>query len=105
MTNKLSCWGDNGRGVTDATPAADEFVFAAVSSRAGCGVRKNDGRRVCWGQDLSGMAPSTPSLDSWSELAPGSSGLQASCGIRADGHLLCWGQQQQRLPMLPLVTP
>lgn len=105
LANKLSCWGDNGRGVLEATPLADEFVSAGVSTRAGCGVRKNDGRRVCWGQDLSGMAPSAPSLDSWLEVAPGSQVPQTSCGIRADGHLLCWGSQQQRLPMLPLVTP
>lgn len=74
---ELTCWGMNGTGQTDAPAGA--FRMASGT----CGLR-DDLTPECWG----GLRPASTPEGCFLELAAGST---YACGIRADGHVVCWG--------------
>lgn len=113
--SKLYCWGDNNHGklgngttVGELTPKKtgdDSWLSIAAGYHHTCAV-KADNRLYCWGYNLSGQLGDGTSLDSavpakigndpWSAVKTGGGYSEGShsCGIKTDGSLYCWGDNQ-----------
>ncbi|MBT0771682.1 hypothetical protein KIH74_22270 [Kineosporia sp. J2-2] len=112
----LFCWGRNTSGqlgtgdtVSHGTPqpVAGAWAQVTVGSDHTCAL-DTDGVAWCWGRNLAGSVLGTGSNssvsvptrvvvtgvsgDRWLSL---DAGLNATCGIRSDGTLWCWGAQSQ----------
>jgi len=98
----LACWGRNDAG--QATPPGDTFTQVSAGNAHTCGV-KTDGTLACWGDNTYGQAtpptpeptptplPSpeptpTPPAGTFSQV---SAGGRHTCGVKTDGTLACWG--------------
>ena len=110
---KLYCWGYNGNGqIGDGTIGAGihrlnptrigefaDWTSVATSAAHSCGVR-DPGKLYCWGfngdgqvgDNTSGTDRSNPirigGFQDWKNAATGAS---HSCGVRNNGKLYCWG--------------
>jgi alpha-tubulin suppressor-like RCC1 family protein len=110
VDGRLACWGEgtNGR-LGDGSSSerhAPSFIggadWAQVSAgnEHTCGV-KLDGRLFCWGAGGAGALGSDTSADAeapvqeasgainWAQVSAGAS---STCGLRMDGTLYCWGE-------------
>jgi alpha-tubulin suppressor-like RCC1 family protein len=108
---KLYCWGGDGSGeVGNGSPSSPVDApqrigtfedWSEVSAGGGhtCGVRRN-GKLYCWGYDNKGQvgdgdaafAAITPRrIGSFEDWATASAGSLHSCGVRENGKLYCWG--------------
>lgn len=98
----LACWGlDRVTGGTVAKPAAvgtdTDWTDISVGTVA-CGLRGVPGHLFCWGKSTNGelglgtvtsqATPAQVGTDTWKTVKVGYSN---ACGIRSDGALLCWG--------------
>jgi len=91
---RASCAGVNHGGEAPAGPSLERYkvfrIGGAFPHGYACGVRADDDRVVCQGDNSFGQAPPGPSLDRFRSVTLG---LRTACGVRLDGHLLCWGAQ------------
>lgn len=78
----LDCCGSTAAVVGTDTLLGD----VALGAQHGCGVDVVTGQAVCWGNDGAGQA--SPPSDVLSAI---SAGGDATCGLRLDGTLACWG--------------
>lgn len=115
MDDSLWCWGDDtfgtvGDGATTGpqlTPvkigtASWKHISAKIYTT--CGIQSDDSL-WCWGGDLRGQvgdgspaahqtAPVKIGTDTWKKISAADSSTAASCGIKSDDSLWCWGYSQ-----------
>lgn len=73
-----------------------------------CGIRADDGGVTCWGDDRVGQSSGAPNTTRFRQVATSARilldaqsnrrKLTQTCALRADGHALCWGGFETRLP-------
>jgi len=102
--NNLYCWGiqDGGNwdyGQVSLAPAEGKFIHAAAGYNHSCAVRE-DGMALCWGigseDNLTpdqepyekGQVKLTPTEGEFQQIGAGHG---HSCGLKTDGTLACWG--------------
>ncbi|MBN2718220.1 MAG: hypothetical protein JXX14_20415 [Deltaproteobacteria bacterium] len=97
-SGKVTCWGSNIFGESDV-PDGVEFTAVSCSESYTCGLTK-DGAIRCWGQRLACIdneqndsCMETPALHppdekGFRQLVVGG---DATCALRADGTVYCWG--------------
>ena len=109
---QLYCWGANnlgqlGVGDTEArlqpsaVPGGDHVAQIAAGGESACAIDPG-GALYCWGDNLEGkpgqadpygspdvLAPAHVGADRWKLVAVGQGHV---CGVRSDGHVLCWGR-------------
>jgi len=112
VDGSLLCWGRNHAGQlgdattttrrtpTDEASGASDWVTVATGERHTCGV-KIDGSLLCWGSNYyrqvgapTSTSPSEPTQEAsgatnWATV---SAGEAHTCGVTADGAVLCWGR-------------
>lgn len=87
----LACWGNSY--VRTAVPAGS-FKSLVVAERHACALR-NDDRMLCWGTSFFDQAPAGPSSDTFKSI---STWAGSTCGVKTDGHVLCFGNQSEGPP-------
>jgi alpha-tubulin suppressor-like RCC1 family protein len=111
---KLYCWGDdyygqvgdgdaNGADAPRRIGVHEDWANVSAGYRHSCGVRKI-GKIYCWGNDSEGQIGngsqtgnviSPQRIDTREDWASASAGGLHSCGVRKNGKLYCWGQDDQ----------
>ena len=102
----VECWGSDsayGSFAGQATPPGGAFVSVSAGYGHTCGVR-DDGTAECWGDARFGktrtpdqptpVPETTRSGESLGPFVSVSSGTIHSCGVRADGSVICWGSNE-----------
>ncbi len=80
----VTCWGDNRQGQTDAPSGRFEQIVSGSRADHSCAIRV-DWEVVCWGSNARGQLDSPPGR--FTTIAVGAA---RTCGIHADGSLVCW---------------
>ena len=83
----ITCWGNNNHGQTE--PPTGQFSAVAASREHSCGLRAADHTITCWGNNNHGQIE--PPTGQFSAVATGGWHGQATCGLRTNGTIACWG--------------
>lgn len=83
---QLQCWGTNSNG--RATPPAGAFSALSSGNEGSCAILSADQTVACWGNQHA-YSPLVAPAGQFSQLSIG--GAHA-CGIKTDGSVFCWGQ-------------
>ena len=90
MNGLLRCWKYPNPGTPcDQVPISiPSFIQVSCSNLACCGVAANSGGLACWGNPFAQELLNIPSGD----FMQASLKIFTACGIRSDGTLACWGE-------------
>jgi alpha-tubulin suppressor-like RCC1 family protein len=84
-TGLVECWGDDTFGQVSDAPSEALLSIVGGDGRFTCGIKTSDRSLVCWGHpDLLEVEAS----GAFDEIAGGS---EHACGRRANGEVVCWG--------------
>jgi alpha-tubulin suppressor-like RCC1 family protein len=95
---ELHCWGHESFANLAEPTKSGSYTAVAIGVDHGCVIRAVDQRVECWGSNHAGEVPTTPTLDSFRSIASGTLNM---CGVRVDGKILCWGNNDDRAAPSP----
>jgi alpha-tubulin suppressor-like RCC1 family protein/type II secretory pathway pseudopilin PulG len=98
-------WGDPNLSTPTQVGTDTDWIYVDVGWRMACGIRgtSTEGTLYCWGDGAQGRLGTGDTSDQttpqvvgggytdWTQVA--SSGNQATCGLRSNGEIYCWGDK------------
>jgi len=93
----VTCWTPSGRPLPRIT---EPYLGISAAGSFTCGLKEKDRRVACW-ENYSGQPWGHPGDDTYIHV---STGRDHACGLKDNGSLFCWGDDNRYHTILPLPT-